>query len=150
MPGKRVNVQLPVAGNPLSDMLPVARAHVGCVMVPITGAEGVTGCILITKLLDVPEVQPSELVTVYVYAPGANPEMVVIIPVPLVVTPPGLRVSVQVPPEGKPFSTTLPVPTEQVGWVMVPITGAAGVTGCPLITTSVEEDDIQPPELVTV
>ena len=119
-------------------------------MVPITGAEGVTGCILIIKLYDVPEVQPSELVTVYVYAPGANPEMVVIIPVPLVVTPPGLRVSVHMPLEGKPFNTTLPVPAEQVGWVMVPITGAAGVTGCPLITTSVDDAEVQPDALVTV
>jgi hypothetical protein len=47
--------------------------------------------------------------------PDAKPEIVVLIPVPVVVTPPGLRVSVHVPLEGNPFNTTLPVATVQVG-----------------------------------
>jgi hypothetical protein len=38
-------------------------------------------------------------------------------------TAPGLMVQF---PEGKPFNTTLPVLTEQVGWVIVPAVGAAG------------------------
>ena len=35
-------VQLP-AGSPLSITLPVASAHVGCVIVPTTGAVGIAG-----------------------------------------------------------------------------------------------------------
>jgi hypothetical protein len=49
----------------------------------------------------------------------------VLVPVPVVV-PPGERVNVQVPVGGKPFNTTLPVATLQVGWVIVPIAGADG------------------------
>lgn len=82
--------------------------------------------------------------------PATNPVIVVLIPLPVVVTSPGLRVSVHVPPEGKPFNITLPVATVQSGWVMVPATGAAGVRGCALITTSEDEADKQPDELVTV
>ena len=41
--------------------------------------------------------------------------MVVLVPDPVVVVPPGVLVKVQVPVAGNPFSTTLPVATEQVG-----------------------------------
>ena len=60
---------------------------------------------------------------------------------------PGLIVQV---PAGKPFNTTLPVATVQVGWVMVPTVGAVGVAGCALITTLAEAGDVQPAALVTV
>jgi hypothetical protein len=56
-------VQFPV-GNPLKTTLPVATVHVGCVMVPTVGAEGVTGCVLMTTLPEAVEVHPTELVTV--------------------------------------------------------------------------------------
>lgn len=59
--------------------------------------------------------------------PGAKPDIVVLIPVPVVVTAPGLRVNVHVPVEGSPLNTTLPVATVQVGWVIVPTVGAAGM-----------------------
>ena len=52
--------------------------------------------------------------------------MVELVPVPVVVIAPGERVRVQVPAAGRPLRTTLPVATEQVGWVMVPIAGANG------------------------
>jgi hypothetical protein len=39
-PGLRVIVHVPVDGKPVSLTLPVATAHVGCVIVPITGGEG--------------------------------------------------------------------------------------------------------------
>jgi hypothetical protein len=55
--------------------------------------------------------------------------MVVLVPVPVVVVPPGVRVKVQLPVAGKPFKITLPVATEQVGWVIVPTVGAVGVAG---------------------
>jgi len=52
-------------------------------------------------------------------------DIVVLVPVP--VMDPGLMV--QVPDAGNPFNTTLPVATRQVGWVMVPMDGSAGVGG---------------------
>jgi len=56
--------------------------------------------------------------------------MAVLVPVPVVVAPPGLVVTVHVPNAGKPFNTTLPVATVHVGCVIVPATGAVGVAGC--------------------
>ena len=56
-------VQLPV-GNPLSTTLPVDTAHVGWVIVPTVGAEGVEGWVLITTLAEADEVHPTALVTV--------------------------------------------------------------------------------------
>jgi len=50
-------VQVP-EGNPFNITLPVARAQVGCVIVPMVGAEGVTGCGLIITLAEAAEVQP--------------------------------------------------------------------------------------------
>jgi hypothetical protein len=78
------------------------------------------------------------------------PLIVVLVPVPVVVTDPGVRVTVQVPVDGKPLSTTLPVATAHVGWVMVPTTGADGVTGCVLITILAVDTEVQPSEFVTV
>ena len=57
-------VQVPDAGRPFNTTLPVAVAQFGCVMVPVVGAEGVTGCALITTLAVAGEVQPAALVTV--------------------------------------------------------------------------------------
>ena len=74
----------------------------------------------------------------------------VLVPVPVLVMLPGDLVSVHVPDEGKPFNTTLPVAKAQVGWVMVPTVGATGVTGCTLITTLDEDDEIHPDAFVTV
>jgi hypothetical protein len=39
-PGFRINVHVPVGGNPLSTTLPVATVHVRLVIVPIAGAVG--------------------------------------------------------------------------------------------------------------
>ena len=60
---------------------------------------------------------------------------------------PGLMVQL---PDGKPLNTTLPVDTEQVGCVIVPTTGAVGVTSCALMTTSADAAEIHPAALVTV
>ena len=59
----------------------------------------------------------------------------VVVPVPVEVTAPGLLVRVHVPEEGSPLRTTLPVGTAQVGWVLVPTIGAVGAEGIALITT---------------
>ena len=56
-------VQLP-AGKPVNSTLPVGSAHVGCVIVPTAGAEGVAGCALITTFADAGETHPAALVTV--------------------------------------------------------------------------------------
>ena len=150
-PGLRVSVQVPLAGKPDRSMLPVARAHVGCVMVPIMGAAGVAGWALMATLPEATDVQPPALVTVNVYVTAAaSPETVVVVPVPVEVIAPGLRVSVQVPVAGNPERSTLPVATEQVGWVMVPIIGAVGTAGCALITTFPDATEVQPAALVTV
>lgn len=41
--GSRVIIHAPEAGSPLRTALPVGTASVGCVTVPIVGAEGVAG-----------------------------------------------------------------------------------------------------------
>jgi hypothetical protein len=76
--------------------------------------------------------------------------MVVLIPVPVLDPPPGNWVIVQVPVAGNPFNTMVPVEITQVGWVTVPIEGAAGAGGCGWITTSAEEGEVQPASLVTL
>jgi hypothetical protein len=127
LPGVRVRVHVPAEGSPLSAALPVGRAQVGCVIAPTTGAEGVSGCALMTTLDDAGEVQPTALVTVKVYVPGASPVIVVLVPEPVLVVPPGVRVTVHSPAEGRLLSITLPVGKAQVGCVTVPGTGAVGL-----------------------
>ena len=55
--------------------------------------------------------------------------MVILAPVPGVVMPPGDLSNDQFPVAGKPLKATLPDGALQVGWVMVPALGAAGVEG---------------------
>jgi len=95
-------------------------------------------------------VQPDPLVTVKLYIPDASPETVVLVPVPVDVIVPGYRVSVQVPDEGNPSRTTLPVATVHDGGVIVPAEGADGVAGWGFITISLVRADIQFDEFVTV
>jgi hypothetical protein len=70
--------------------------------------------------------------------------------VPVVVVPPGVLVNVQLPDDGKPLNTTLPVASAQVGWVIVPIVGDVGDDGWAVITTLPEAGETQPEALVTV
>jgi len=56
-------VQFP-EGKPLNNTEPVAVTQVGCVIAPTVGAEGVTGCELITTFAEATDVHPTELVTV--------------------------------------------------------------------------------------
>jgi hypothetical protein len=65
-PGRRVNVQVPVAGKPLSSTLPVDKIHVGGVIIPTSGGVGFIGCAGIITLPDDGDVHPNELVTVKV------------------------------------------------------------------------------------
>lgn len=82
--------------------------------------------------------------------PAASNDRVVLLPVPVVVTPPGVLVNVQVPDNGKLLNTTLPVATAHVGCVMIPKVGAVGFVGWALITTLAEATEIHPDALVTV
>lgn len=76
--------------------------------------------------------------------------MVLFVPVPVIVLPPGNRVNVHVPLDGKPDRFTLPTDTSHVGWVTVPTEGAAGVGGWGLITASSESPEVQPAAFLTV
>jgi hypothetical protein len=76
--------------------------------------------------------------------------MVVLVPVPVVVVPPGIRASVHVPVAGRSCKTTLPDGISQEGWVMVPTVGVMGVTGCGSMTKFAEAGEVHPSELVTV
>ena len=141
-PGDAVTVQAP-AGNPLNATLPVDNAQVGCVMVPMMGAVGVTGCALMVALNDATEVHvPSFTVKVYVFA--ARPLNTPVVPVPVMVADPGDAVTVQAP-AGNPLRATLPVDTVQVGCVMVPMMGAVGVTGCALMVALNDAKEVHVP-----
>ena len=79
-----------------------------------------------TTLPDAEEVHVP-LETVKVYVPGEIPEMVILVPVPVVVAlEVPLLVRVQVPDPGKPVMITFPVTSEQVASVTVPMVGADG------------------------
>jgi hypothetical protein len=52
--------------------------------------------------------------------------------------------------DGKPFNTTEPVATVQVGCVMVPTVGTVGVAGCTLICTLPDAGEIQPTAFVAL
>jgi hypothetical protein len=85
------------------------------------------GCEFITTLPEAGEIHAATA-TVNVYVPAVRPEIVELIPVPVVMTPPGDLVNVQVPVAGNPFRTALPVATEHVGCVILPTTGAVGIS----------------------
>jgi hypothetical protein len=55
------------------------------------------------------------------------PEIVVLVPLPVFVTPPGVLVTDHIPLEGSPFRTTLPVGKTHEGCVIVPTEGALGI-----------------------
>jgi len=137
-------IQFPV-GKSFKVTLPVAVEQFVWLIEPIDGEDGVTGCGCMTRLADATEVHPAVFVTVKLYVPETNPEIVLLEPVPIMA--PGLIVQF---PEGKPLSITLPVATVQPGWVIIPIIGAAGVAGCVFITTFAEGAELHPTELVTV
>ena len=64
--------------------------------------------------------------------------------------PPGDLVNVQVPVDGNPFNTTLPVATLHVGCVIVPGVGAVGVAGWALITILDDATETHVAAFVTV
>ena len=81
---------------------------------------GGAGWVTIIISADGKEIHPDALVTVNLYVPDESPVIVTVTPVP--VSTPGLIV--QLPVEGRPFRTTLPVDKAQEGWVIRPTDGA--------------------------
>ena len=71
--------------------------------------------------------------------------MVVLVPEPVIT--PGLIVQL---PAGRPVNNTLPVETEQDGWVTVLAMGAAGVPAFGIITILAEGKEVHPAAFVTV
>lgn len=74
---------------------------------------------------------------------AVKPLKVAVVVLPVIVAPPGLAVTVQLL-AGRLLRATLPVATAQVGLVIVPTTGAAGVIGCAGITALPDAADVQP------
>ena len=74
--------------------------------------------------------------------------MVVVVPLPAVVTLPGFRVKIHAPVDGKPLNTTLPVVTEHVVWVIAPTIGAVDIGE--IITEVFAVETPQPPEAAIV
>jgi hypothetical protein len=117
-------------GKPLNSTEPVDMLQVGWVIIPTIGAAGALSSGLIATFNDGEDVHPWE-VTVNVYVvPGMRPVVMVVVGVllPDCVIPAGLLFTVQLPDEGNPFNTTLTVGSLQVGCLIVPMTGADGIT----------------------
>ena len=79
------------------------------------GAVGIGGCTLTIAFPDGEDIQPVELVTVKVYVPAGSAEIVVVVPVPEIVTPPGFLVNIQLPASGNPLKAAVPVDIAHVG-----------------------------------
>ena len=94
---------------------------------PTKGAAGIAGCAVIIIPVDGGDMHPAESMTVKVYVPADRLDILVLIPEPAVVTSPGERISVQIPVAGKPFNSTAPDSTAQVGCVIVPTIGVTGL-----------------------
>jgi hypothetical protein len=61
------------------------------------------------------DMQPAKLETVNVKFPVGRDEIVAVVPDPVIDVPSGFLVIVQVPSDGNPLKTTLPVEIAQVG-----------------------------------
>lgn len=70
---------------------------------------------MITISAEAVEVHPELSETMYVYVPVASPVIVLLVPVPVDVTAPGVLVKVQGPVAGSPLNETLPVAIVQFG-----------------------------------
>jgi hypothetical protein len=82
--------------------------------------------------------------------PAGIPEIVVLVPVPVLVVPSGVLLNVHLSVAGNPFKTALPVATAQVGSVIVPTVGDVGVGGWALMTILADAVEVHPEALVTV
>ncbi len=74
-------------------------------------------------------------------APDGNPLIVVLVVLPVVVTPPGDLVIVQLP-LGNPLNTTLPVGVVHMGCVIAPTTGAPGKALTIILLVDIQPVDV--------
>ena len=128
-------------------ILPVAVVQVGCTMLN-NGAAGFTGIALINTLEEAKEIHLAAFVTLNVNVPEGIPLMVAVVVFPVVVIPPGLRVTIQLP-DGKPLNTTEPVDMVQLGWVTAATDGACGLIGRAFIVI-LTAGEIQPAAFLAV
>jgi hypothetical protein len=78
-------------------------------------------------LVDTADKHPVLSATTNVYvAPAGKFEKFALVPVFVIVCPPGELVTVHVPEAGKPLKATVPVETVHVGCVIAPTIGAVG------------------------
>ena len=91
-PGVRIIVHVPVEGKPVRLTLPVGVSRVGCIMVPITGADGTGGGPGIITSPEGPDTHPASLVKVKLYVPGSRSVTVTLVPVPFILTCSGVAV----------------------------------------------------------
>lgn len=106
------------------------------------------GCVFITAAKDAAEIHPLLSVTANVYdVPLDRPEKLAVVPVELIVWPPGAAVTVQVPVAGSPLNATVPVEIRQVGCVIAPKIGEVGVYK--LIAALLDKTEVHPAEFVT-
>lgn len=77
--------------------------------------------------------------------PVARPVKVTLVPVPSTTASPGVLITDQFPVAGNPVRLTLPVPSSQVGCVMVPIVGASGLSGGAFTVAPADAGDVHPP-----
>lgn len=90
---------------------------------------GLAGTGKIITASDAIDVQKLLLVTVKVYVlPAGNPVTVYELPDPEYKIPPGVLVIVHDPAVGSPVNNTLPVVVWQLGCVILPVTGAGGLS----------------------
>ena len=92
---------------------PFAAPQVSLVIV-VSIELGLVALFMIT-LPDDGDEHPSALDTENVYVPAEKPIIVMLLPVPLVIKPSGVRVNNQFPEAGKPLSIIVPVTFKQVG-----------------------------------
>jgi hypothetical protein len=102
-----------------------------------------------TTLFDATEVHPGTIRYGESVSAGVSGDIVVI-PVPVAAAPPGALVNVHEPDDGKPFKTTLPVATVQLGCVNVPNAGESGVTGWGEMIALFDAGEVHPEAWVTV
>ena len=76
--------------------------------------------------------------------------IIVVVPDPEYVVPPGDSVTVHVPAEGRFVNSILPLGLEQSGWVTEPVIGVPGVEPDALITPVAEEATEVQPETLSV
>jgi hypothetical protein len=119
----------------------------GGLVITTVGMPGWRG--IITEADD-SEIHSAALVTMKVYVPAYNPGMVMLVPEPVVIIPPGFRVKVHIPDAGRPLNTTLPVDCVHVGCVIVPTAGAVGVGGWAGIITLSDGADTHPAAFLSV